>query len=55
LRKAETTATSLECRAFGLYPTRTYVKDVQFNPWDLLLIVVTVVLSTGLIVIERIG
>jgi energy-coupling factor transport system permease protein len=55
LRKAETTATSLECRSFGLYPSRTYVKDVQFNPWDLLLIVVTVVLSTGLIVIERIG
>ena len=53
LRKAETTATSLECRAFGLYPTRTYVKDISFNPWDLLLIVVTVVLSTGLVFIER--
>lgn len=54
LRKAETTATSLECRAFGLYPTRTYVKDVNFNPRDLLLIVVTVLLTAGLIVVERI-
>ena len=54
LRKAETTATSLECRAFGLYPTRTYVKDIHFNPWDLLLIVLTVVLTAGLIVVERI-
>ncbi|MDO9087646.1 MAG: energy-coupling factor transporter transmembrane component T [Anaerolineaceae bacterium] len=53
LRKAETTATSLECRAFGLYPTRTYVKNVHFHPWDLLLIVGTVVLSTGLILAER--
>ena len=44
LRKAETTATSLECRAFGLYPTRTYVKDVQFKALDLILIVATVVL-----------
>jgi energy-coupling factor transport system permease protein len=53
LRKAETTATSLECRAFGLYPTRTYVKDVRFKPIDLLLIIVTVLISTGLILVER--
>jgi energy-coupling factor transport system permease protein len=53
LRKAETTATSLECRAFGLYPTRTYLKDIQFNPWDLLLLVVTVVMTVVLVVIEH--
>lgn len=55
LRKAETTATSLECRAFGCYPTRTYVKDVQFRPLDLLLLVVTISLSAGLILFERLG
>ncbi len=54
LRKAETTATSLECRAFGLYPTRTYIKDVKFNPWDLALIFVTILLTVGLILFERI-
>jgi len=53
LRKAETTATSLECRAFGCYPTRTYLKDVNFNPKDLILIVFTICLSTGLILAER--
>ena len=53
LRKAETTATSLECRAFGCYPTRTYLKDVTFHPADLLLIVITVCLSTGLVLAER--
>lgn len=55
LRKAETTATSLECRAFGLYPTRTYVKDVHFKPWDLTLIILTLGLTVGLIVIEKIA
>ncbi len=54
LRKAESTATSLECRAFGLYPTRTYVKDVTFKAMDLLLIVVTALLTIGLVLVERI-
>lgn len=53
LRKAESTATSLECRAFGLYPTRTYVKDVTFKSVDLLLILITALLTTGLILAER--
>jgi energy-coupling factor transport system permease protein len=53
LRKAETTATSLECRAFGCYPTRTYVKDVNYKSLDLVLIVFTIILSSGLIIYER--
>jgi energy-coupling factor transport system permease protein len=54
LRKAETTATSLDCRAFGCYPTRTYVKDVQYRTPDLILLLVTSVLTVGLIIAERI-
>ncbi len=42
LRKAETTATSLECRAFGLYPTRTYVKDIHFKENSIAKIIVDV-------------
>jgi energy-coupling factor transport system permease protein len=53
LRKAETTATSLECRGFGSQPTRTYLKDVHFKPADLLLLLITVAVSTGLILVER--
>jgi energy-coupling factor transport system permease protein len=53
LRKAETTATSLECRGFGSQPTRTYLKDVFFKASDLLLIVVTILVSVGLILLER--
>lgn len=54
LRKAETTATSLECRAFGCYPTRTYVKDVKYKPMDLILLLFTIILSSGLILAERV-
>jgi energy-coupling factor transport system permease protein len=54
LRKAETTATSLECRAFGCYPTRTYLKDVHFKKTDLILLFVTIILSGGLIIFERV-
>ena len=54
LRKAETTAISLDTRAFGCYPTRTYVKDVHFRRADLLLIDATVLLSIGLIFLEKI-
>lgn len=53
LRKAETTSVSLETRGFGAYPTRTYVKDVTFHASDLWLIVVTFLLSGGLIAVER--
>jgi energy-coupling factor transport system permease protein len=53
LRKAETTAISLDTRAFGCYPTRTYVKDVTFRPRDLILPVLTLLLSGGLIILER--
>lgn len=52
LRKAEITATSLDTRAFGYYPTRTYLKDVKFRPVDVLLIIVTVLLLTALILSE---
>lgn len=53
LRKAEATAAALDCRAFGSYPDRTYVKDVKFNPSSLWLIVITLAISTTLIVLER--
>lgn len=55
LRKAEATATAIESRGFGAYPDRTYVKDVEFHASGLLLIVIFVLLSGGLIVMERMG
>ena len=55
LRKAEATATAIESRGFGAYPDRTYVKDVEFHAGGLLLIVFFVLLSGGLIVMERMG
>ena len=54
LRKAEMTATALECRAFGAYPDRTYVKTVTFHSVDLLLILVFVIIQAGLIYAEGI-
>jgi energy-coupling factor transport system permease protein len=53
LRKAEATATSLECRGFGSHPTRTYLKDVTFRPMDLLLPIFSVILMAAMIFIER--
>jgi len=53
LRKAETTATSLDCRAFGYAETRTYLKEVFFKKVDVLLILATLLLSAALIVWER--
>lgn len=53
LRKAEMTATALECRGFGAYKDRTYVKPVQFKSSSLWLIVIFIVLQAGLIYIER--
>lgn len=54
LRKAEATAAALDCRAFGSYPTRTNLKEVHFKPDSLALLVITVVLITALVVVERV-
>ena len=54
LRKAEAAATALDCRAFGAYPVRTYVKDVTFSARGLLLVLAFAVLWTALIVVERV-
>ena len=53
LRKAEAAAVALDCRAFGITNTRTYVKDVHFRPVDLLLPILTVIITTVLILVER--
>lgn len=53
LRKAEATAASLECRGFGCYPDRTYIKNLVYNPSDFLLIVVFIILTAGLVISER--
>ncbi len=52
LRKAEAAATALECRAFGAYPTRTYLKDVEFRPAGLVLVFAFVVLAAALLAAE---
>jgi energy-coupling factor transport system permease protein len=54
LRKAEMTATALECRGFGAYPDRTYVKDIEFKTGSLMLIVVFVLLQAALVYLERV-
>lgn len=53
LRKAEATATAIECRGFGAYPERTYVKTVEFKPASLILVLIFVLLQAGLIYAER--
>lgn len=53
LRKAEATAVALDCRAFGIYPDRSYVKDVRFRRADLLILFITALLSTTLILVEK--
>jgi energy-coupling factor transport system permease protein len=53
LRKAEATATALECRAFGCYPDRTYVKDVYFRPSSLILPLFFTLLIAVLVILER--
>ncbi len=53
LRKAETTATALECRAFGSYPDRTYTKDVPNSKLGNLLVIAFALLALGLILLER--
>ncbi len=54
LRKAEVTAISLECRAFGYSRSRTYVKDVSFKTSDIILVLVTLLVSACLIYWERV-
>lgn len=53
LRKAESTASALECRGFGAYKDRTYVKDVHFQSRDLILVVITIVVIAGLVIAEK--
>lgn len=53
LRKAEATATAIDCRGFGAYPDRTYLKPVEFRPAGLVLIVAFVLLQAALLISER--
>lgn len=52
LRKAEMAATALECRGFGAYPHRVYLKPVIFHPDGLWLLFIFVILTGGLITWE---
>jgi len=54
LRKAETTSVSLETRAFGAFPTRSYLKEPVFRRRDWVLVAVTLALAGGLLVLERV-
>ena len=53
LRKAEAAATALECRGFDAFPTRTFVRSLEFDPKGLFIIPLFAVLVGGLIVFER--
>ncbi|HSV86655.1 MAG TPA: energy-coupling factor transporter transmembrane component T, partial [Levilinea sp.] len=53
LRKAEATATALDCRAFGCFPDRTYVKDIIFNRSSLLFPLLFIILIAVLVYLER--
>ena len=53
LRKAETTAIALECRAFGSYPDRTYTKDVPNSKFGRVLVIAFALLTVGLVLIEK--
>jgi energy-coupling factor transport system permease protein len=53
LRKAEATATAIECRSFGASPDRTYVKDVNFRSAELIFILIFLLAQLGLIYWER--
>jgi len=50
LRKAEATASALDCRAFGSYPTRTYVKAVVYHPSSLILLIGTALVIALLVI-----
>lgn len=51
---ASAAATAIECRGFGAYPDRTYVKSVTFKKRSLILPLLFLLLTTALIVIERV-
>jgi len=53
LRKAEATATAIECRGFGAYPERTYVKPVEFELRGILLVIIFILIQSGLIYAEQ--
>jgi energy-coupling factor transport system permease protein len=53
LRKAEATATAIECRGFGAYPDRTYVKPVEFELRGILLVIIFILIQSGLIYAEQ--
>jgi energy-coupling factor transport system permease protein len=55
LRKAEMAATALECRGFGAYPDRSYVKTVSYNRLDLWFIILFFAAEATLIYLERVG
>lgn len=55
LRKAELTATAIECRGFGAYPQRTYVKAVEYDPGGLWLPAAFILWTAILIYLERFG
>lgn len=55
LRKAEMAATALECRGFGAYPQRVYVKPVTFHAQGLWLVIVFIIANVLLIAWERWG
>ncbi len=53
LRKAEATATAIECRGFGAYPDRTYVKTVTFHASSLWLPLLFILVTAALLYFER--
>ena len=55
LRKAEMTATALECRGFGAFKDRSYIKPVEYRPSSLVLVALFLVFQAGLIYAERSG
>jgi energy-coupling factor transporter transmembrane protein EcfT len=50
----QATATAIECRGFGAYPDRTYVKTVTFRPRSLWLPLLFTLFTVALIVLERV-
>jgi energy-coupling factor transporter transmembrane protein EcfT len=44
---------ALDCRAFGSYPTRTYLKDITFKPSGLWLVIIFAVMIALLVIAEH--
>jgi energy-coupling factor transport system permease protein len=55
LRKAEMAATALDCRGFGAFPQRTYVKPVTFKASGLWLVILFGLITAGLVAWEILG